>query len=83
LATTEGYEAGAYAGDIEVEKISIENVKAILLTFAQAQFSNETMLAESVLEKQIEKFDEFLPDDVLSIGYGAEIFDTIDTKKWI
>ncbi|MGI2070494.1 hypothetical protein [Shewanella baltica] len=54
-----------------------------MLTLAQAQFPNEIMLAESVLEKQIEKFDEFLPDDVLSIGYVTKIFDTIGTKKWL
>ncbi|PSV99809.1 DEAD/DEAH box helicase [Photobacterium iliopiscarium] len=83
LLIKEGYEVGAYAGVIEVEKTSLEDAKAILQTLAQAQLPNETILAESVLEKQIEKFDEFLPDDVLSIEYGNKTFDTNGAKKWL
>lgn len=83
LLIKEGYEAGAYAGVIEIEKTSFEDAKAALQTLAQAQLPNETMLAESVLEKQVEKFDEFLPDDVLSIGYGTKTFDTNGAKKWL
>ncbi len=83
LLIRKDYEAGAYAGVIEIEKSSLEGVKATLQTLAQAQLPNETMLAESVLEKQIEKFDEFLPDDVLSIGYGTKTFDTNGAKKWL
>ena len=83
LLIMEGYEAGAYAGVIEVEKTSLEDVKTTLQTLAKAQLPDETMLAQAVLEKQVEKFDEFLPDDVLSIGYGTKTFDTNGAKKWL
>jgi ATP-dependent Lhr-like helicase len=83
LLIREGYEAGAYAGVIEVEKTSLEDVKATLQALAQAQLPNETMLAEFVLEKQVEKFDEYLPEEVLSIGYGTKTFNTNGAKKWL
>ncbi|WP_165387927.1 hypothetical protein [Vibrio vulnificus] len=52
-------------------------------TLASKKMPSETELAQSVLEKQIDKFDEFLPEDILSIGYGTKAFDINGTKEWL
>ncbi|HBC3930612.1 TPA: DEAD/DEAH box helicase [Vibrio parahaemolyticus] len=83
LLIMNGYEASAYAGVIEVEKTSIEGVKSTLRTLASKKLPSETELAQSVLEKQIDKFDEFLPEDILSIGYGTKAFDINGAKEWL
>ncbi|MDF5466806.1 DEAD/DEAH box helicase [Vibrio parahaemolyticus] len=83
LLIMNGYEASAYAGVIEVEKTSVESVKSTLRTLASKKMPSETELAQSVLEKQIDKFDEFLPEDILSIGYGTKAFDINGTKEWL
>ncbi|WP_418113609.1 DEAD/DEAH box helicase [Vibrio scophthalmi] len=83
LLIMNGYEASAYAGVIEVEKTSVEGVKSTLRTLASKKLPSETELAQSVLEKQIDKFDEFLPEDILSIGYGTKVFDISGAKEWL
>ncbi|HHF3131244.1 TPA: DEAD/DEAH box helicase [Vibrio diabolicus] len=83
LLIMNGYEASAYAGVIEVEKTSVEGVKSTLCTLASKKLPSETELAQSVLEKQIDKFDEFLPEDILSIGYGTKAFDINGAKEWL
>lgn len=83
LLIQHGFEAGAYAGVIEVEKASLESVHAILLKLASTGLPTETELAQQVLEKRIEKFDEFLPENILSVGYGAKAFDLTTTTKWL
>ncbi|MDE1263835.1 DEAD/DEAH box helicase [Vibrio aestuarianus] len=83
LLIMNGYEASAYAGVVEVEKTSVESVKSTLRTLASKKLPSETELAQSVLEKQIDKFDEFLPEDILSIGYGTKAFDINGTKEWL
>ena len=42
-----------------------------------------TELAESVPNKMIEKFDEYLPEDLLNIGYGAKAFDIDGLNDWL
>jgi ATP-dependent Lhr-like helicase len=44
---------------------------------------NGEITALTVLEKQNNKFDEYLPEDILSIGYGAKAFDINRTKAWL
>ncbi|EGR1061455.1 TPA: DEAD/DEAH box helicase [Vibrio cholerae] len=83
LLIMNGYEASAYAGVIEVEKTSVEGVKSTLRTLASKKLPSETELAQSVLEKQIDKFDEFLPEDILSVGYGTKAFDINGAKEWL
>ncbi|MFT6737553.1 MAG: ATP-dependent Lhr-like helicase, partial [Kangiellaceae bacterium] len=76
-------EAGAYAGVIEVETAQLSEVLAAFRCLASGKLPTENELAVLVPEKQIEKFDEFLPDDILSLGYGAKVFDISSTKKWL
>ncbi|TKF35955.1 DEAD/DEAH box helicase [Enterovibrio norvegicus] len=83
LLIINGYEASAYAGVIEVEKTSVEDVKLTLCSLASRKLPSEKELAQSVLEKQIDKFDEFLPEDIISIGYGTKAFDISGAKEWL
>lgn len=71
-----GFEASDFAGIIEVEKAEVSEVRLILqriLTEATEVASTE--LAELVADKTIEKYDEFLPENLLTKGYGVKQFD--------
>lgn len=71
-----GFEASDFAGIIEVEKAEVSEVRLILqkiLTEATEVASTE--LAELVADKTIEKYDEFLPENLLAKGYGLKQFD--------
>ncbi|GIU47596.1 DEAD/DEAH box helicase [Shewanella algidipiscicola] len=83
LLIQHGVEAGAYAGVIEVEKASLESVRSILLKLASTELPTETELAQQIQEKRIEKFDEFLPESILSIGYGARAFEIGNSQNWL
>lgn len=83
LLILKGFEAGAYAGVIEVEKSQLHDVLAALKTLASEKLPTENELAASVPEKQLEKFDEFLPDDLLSLGYGAKVFEIKAALNWL
>jgi Lhr-like helicase len=83
LLMMKGLEAGAYAGVIEVETAQLSEVLAAFRCLASGKLPTENELAVLAPEKQIEKFDEFLPDDILSLGYGAKVFDISSTKKWL
>lgn len=77
------FKVGAFAGVIEVEKSSIESVKNCFKRVMTNGMPTETQLANNALEKQIEKYDEFLPDDLLSEGYGQRTFDSKATLLWL
>lgn len=82
LLIMNGYEAGAYAGVIEVSKTSLSDVAASLRSLSMNALPNAAELADSVLEKRVDKFDEFLPEKIISLGYGAKAFDLSRTKSW-
>ncbi|EAQ67749.1 hypothetical ATP-dependent helicase [Marinomonas sp. MED121] len=82
LLIRHGFEADTYAGVIEVEQATLENVRSTLLRLASTELPTETELAHQVVEKRIEKFDELLPEDLLSISYGTKAFNTTAAKKW-
>ena len=83
LLTQKGFEAGAYAGVIEVEKSDVNSIEVCLTELSQQSYSSNTELAELVIEKKIEKYDEFLPDELLNVGYGYRAFDIEETLSWI
>lgn len=83
LLTQKGFEAGAYAGVIEVEKSNVNSIEVCLTELSQQGYSSNTELAELVIEKKIEKYDEFLPDELLNVGYGRRAFDIEEALNWI
>lgn len=83
LLIMNGYEAGVYAGVIEVGKASLTVVAALLSSLSIRELPNAVELAGGVLEKRVDKFDEFLPEEVISLGYGAKAFDIVGAKDWL
>jgi len=83
LLAMNGYQIGSYGGIIEIVKASVTDVEQTLRSLAKSELPSATDLARSVPEKRIDKFDEFLPDDILSIGYGAKAFDVDSASFWL
>lgn len=75
--------AGSFAGVIEVSKSSLGEVKNILYQLKNSTLPSAYELAKLVPEKRVEKYDEQLPDDILSIGYGAKAFDIDGIRAWL
>jgi ATP-dependent Lhr-like helicase len=83
LLIMNGYEAGVYAGVIEVSKTSLSDIAALLRSISMRELPTAAELADSVLEKRVDKFDEFLPEKIVSLGYGAKAFDVNDAQYWL
>ena len=76
-------QVSSYAGVIEIENISLSETKLCLKELSQSALPTEKELADLVPDKNIEKFDEYLPSELLSIGFGAKTFDMVGVKKWL
>ncbi|MGL4431700.1 MAG: DEAD/DEAH box helicase [Plesiomonas shigelloides] len=83
LLTQLNYKASAFAGVIEIEKGDAKQVRNDLLSLLSAQLPSASELAALVPEKQIEKYDEYLPQMLLDEGYGRRAFDVEGTVSWI
>ena len=78
-----GYTASAFAGVIEVEKTTLQNVMDCLKAFCEKNSLTNTELAMYVPEKSIEKYDNFLPESLLIEGYGQKYFDVKAAFLWL
>lgn len=83
LLVMNDYKVESYAGVICVNNVSSAQVYEILKELASQPLPTATELAKSVPNKLIEKFDEYLPEDLLNIGYGAQAFDIEGLKEWL
>ena len=83
LLTQLGYQAGAFAGAIEIAKADAKQVHTDLLSLLDGQLPSATELAALVPGKEIEKFDEYLPESLLEEGYGRRAFDISGAFSWI
>ncbi|GGO76781.1 ATP-dependent helicase [Marinobacterium nitratireducens] len=80
--TSPRQEVGTFAGIIEVPGMTKKQVVDSFTRFSYATIT-EAKLAERVADKLTEKFDEWLPEELLNEGYGAKFFDISATKAWI
>ncbi|PIT38245.1 DEAD/DEAH box helicase [Snodgrassella alvi] len=71
------------AGFITIPNSSIQQVKTILQHLAQAQQDEAWILAEQVPERKLEKYDAYLPDNLLLMSYASQAFDTTATHQWL
>ncbi len=78
-----GFKASTYAGVIEVEMASIDDVVQCLKSTVKAGLPIEAELAKMVDEKLIEKYDEYLPDELLCEGYGYRAFDCVKAEAYL
>ncbi|THD42996.1 DEAD/DEAH box helicase [Enterobacteriaceae bacterium ML5] len=83
LLLQRGFKTGTYAGVVEVENTTVADVKRSLVQALEAGLPAESVLARQVAEKSIEKYDEFLPDDLLNLGYGQRAFDVSSIRQWL
>lgn len=83
ILTQEGFDASPFSGVVEIENTTVNTVIKCLKEVITNDFPNNTKLALLVPEKNIEKYDEFLPDGLLTEGYGRRTFDSTGTKNWI
>ena len=78
-----GFSNENYAGVICVHKVDSVQIFSFLKALASNPMPNATELAKNVPNKIIEKFDEYLPEELLNIGYGAKAFDIDGLKNWL
>ncbi|WP_413735499.1 DEAD/DEAH box helicase [Sodalis sp. RH21] len=83
LLLNSGFKTGSFAGVIEVEQTTVDEVKRVLAKILRAGLPSEFHLAESVPEKFLEKYDEDLPDVLLTEGYGLRAFDVEGVTRWL
>lgn len=77
------FEVGAFGGVVEVNNAEMSDVKDVLQQIESQPMPSNEKLAESVPGKLVEKFDEFLPERLLNLGYGQRVFDVDGTKFWL
>lgn len=80
-----GFKASSFAGVIEIQKTTPDEVESYLVDRVNDKLSNEMELAEMLSEKQkqIEKYDRYISEPLLSECYGKKYFDANATKTWI
>ncbi|WP_417566616.1 DEAD/DEAH box helicase [Marinobacter sp.] len=78
-----GFRASHFAGVIEVQRTTSDSVVSSLKSVLQAGLPSDSELAETVPEKHIEKFDELLPEDLLTEGFGRRMFDVDGAEDWL
>lgn len=78
-----GFRASNYAGMIEIIESTRDAVLECLETLRDDGMPTETALAEIVPEKLVEKYDELLPESLLTEGYGRRFFDSAAAERWL
>ncbi|MFT5120796.1 MAG: ATP-dependent Lhr-like helicase [Psychrobacter glaciei] len=72
-----------YAGVICVNKVDSIQVIRFLKALTHKPLPTATELAENIPNKMIEKFDEYLPEYLLTLGYGAQALDINGLNDWL
>jgi ATP-dependent Lhr-like helicase len=85
LLIRSGFVCSNFAGVIEVQNTNVDNIKNCLIDIAKDELPDETELAGilSIQQKLNEKYDEYLPEDLLTEGYGRKAFNSRAAKQWI
>lgn len=83
LLIREGFSASSFAGVVEIENASVDEVSRCLKRMCNKSLPSSSDLAELVPDKYVEKYDEFLPDILLAYGYGRRAFDIRGTENWL
>mgnify|MGYP003148705291 CR=1 FL=1 len=78
-----GFRASHFAGVIELQKTTSDSVMSSLRSVLQSGLPSDSELAETVPEKHIEKFDDLLPEDLLTEGFGRRMFDVDGAEDWL
>ena len=77
------YKATAFAGVIEIEKTKTSEIINYLKEFLKIKPPTNKDLAKSIEDKHTEKYDGWLPESLLTEGYGQKKFDVDGTLAWL
>lgn len=78
-----GYCANHYGGVIEVKDAELGTVIGDLKRLLEIEPISQTELTRSIPDKVIDKFDEWLPDGILNIGFAGKYIDLEGAYKWL
>lgn len=80
---TMGITASSFAGVIEIDNCSIEEVTAALRDMAQQGLLPAATLASHVESKEVEKYDGYLSDENKNHNYAAIRYDREGAMNWL
>lgn len=83
LLIKHGYKVGAYAGVIEVEDTTVDEIKSLLTEIHEKETLCEIELSKYVPERHLDKFDELLPEGLELEGYGRRSFNVSGLEEWL
>ena len=85
LLMRSGFECGNFGGVIEVQNSNADDIENCLIVLANNKLPHEIELARTLRLKQmiVEKYDEYLPEDLLTEDYGRKMFNSKAAKQWI
>ncbi len=83
LLAREGFKSYSFAGVIEVQDASAKDISTYFTQLRDQNLPMETELADSVPEKMIHKYDDYLSDNLLNENYGRIAFNCKDATRWI
>ena len=78
-----GYNADKFAGVVEIEGAKSSDISRYIKSFSKDNRPTNAELAKLVKNKQTEKYDHLLPEELLNEDYGARAFDIDGTIDWI
>lgn len=85
LLIKSGFVCNNFGGVIEVQNSNVNDIKRCLINLTNNKLPDETALAEtlSIQQKLVDKYDEYLPENLLTEGYGRKAFNSKTAKQWI
>lgn len=85
LLIRNGFVCSNFGGVIEVQNSNADDIKNCLINLANDELPDEIELAGtlSIQQRVVEKYDEYLPEDLLTEGYGRKAFNSRAAKQWI
>ncbi|MFN3881101.1 MAG: DEAD/DEAH box helicase [Nitrincola lacisaponensis] len=85
LLIRSGFVCNSFGGVIEIHNSNADDIKNSLFDIEKHGIPNETELAKilSIQQKLIEKYDDYLPENLLTEGYGRKAFDSTAARQWI
>ena len=85
LLIRSGFGCSNFGGVIEVQNSNANDIKNCLINLVNTELPDEIELAGtlSLQQKLVEKYDEYLPEDLLTECYGRKAFNSMSTKQWI
>ena len=83
LLMRSSFKASSFAGVIETEGASVSSVQRALKEILLSGLPSESELAADVPEKNLDKYDDYLPESLLAKGYGAKAYDIEGTQIWL